>query len=35
MDDLTSSSELTESDVADIADKINKSARKRVEEESE
>jgi len=35
MDELTSSSELTESDVADIADKINESARKRVDEESE
>ncbi|WP_435075596.1 hypothetical protein [Halorubrum sp. HHNYT27] len=35
MDELTSGSELTESDVADIADKINESARERVEEESE
>ena len=35
MDELTSGSELTESDVADIADKINESARKRVEDESE
>jgi predicted transcriptional regulator len=35
MDELTSGSELTESDVADIADKINQSARERVEEESE
>ena len=35
MDELTSGSELTESDVADIADKINESARKRVEEEPE
>ena len=35
MDELTSSSELTESDVADIADKINESARERVEEKSE
>ncbi|MFA9517310.1 hypothetical protein ACERIT_08850 [Halopenitus sp. H-Gu1] len=35
MDELTSNSELTESDVAEIADKINASARKRVEEESE
>ncbi|WP_435096967.1 hypothetical protein [Halorubrum sp. N11] len=35
MDELTSESELTESDVADIADKINESARERVEEESE
>ncbi len=35
MDELTSESELTESDVAEIADKINGSARERVEEESE
>jgi hypothetical protein len=35
MDELTSSSELTESDVADIADKINESAHERVEEEPE
>ena len=35
MDELTSGSELTESDVAEIADKINGSARERVEEESE
>jgi phage terminase small subunit len=35
MDELTSGSELTESDVADIADRINESARERVEEESE
>ena len=35
MDELTSESELTERDVADIADKINDSARERVEEESE
>ena len=35
MDELTSKSELTESDVAEIADKINESARQRVEEESE
>ncbi|MDV7349019.1 hypothetical protein DJ71_22470 [Halorubrum sp. E3] len=35
MDELTSGSELTEGDVADIADKINESARKRVEDESE
>lgn len=34
MDELTSGSELTDSDVAEIADKINKSARERVEEES-
>jgi ribosomal protein L15 len=35
MDELTSGSQLTESDVADIADKINERARERVEEESE
>ena len=35
MDELTSGSELTESDVADIADRINESARERAEEESE
>ena len=35
MDELTSGSELTESDVVDITDKINESARQRVEEESE
>lgn len=35
MDELTSGSELTESDVAEIADKIDGSARERVEEESE
>ncbi|MCQ4332411.1 hypothetical protein KM295_02695 [Natronomonas sp. F2-12] len=35
MDELTSESELTESDVVDIADKINESARERVEKESE
>ena len=35
MDELTSGSDLTESDVAEIADKINGSARDRVEEESE
>ena len=34
MDELTSNSELTESDIADIADEINESARKRVERES-
>ncbi|WP_225334313.1 hypothetical protein [Halomicrobium urmianum] len=34
MDELTSGSEITESDVADIADKINESARKHVEEQS-
>jgi hypothetical protein len=35
MDELTSGSELTESDVADIADRINEAGRERVEEESE
>ena len=35
MDELTSGSELTESDVSEIADKINGSTRERVEEESE
>jgi len=35
IDELTSGSELTESDVADIADRINESARERAEEESE
>jgi len=35
MDKLTSGSELTESDIADIADKINESALERVEEGSE
>jgi len=34
MDELTSESELTESDVQDIAQKINESGRKRVDEES-
>jgi ribosomal protein L15 len=34
MDELTSGSELTENDVAEIANKINESARDRVEEES-
>ena len=34
MDELTSESELTESDVQDIAKKINESGRKRVNEES-
>ena len=34
MDELTSGSELTESDVAEIANKINEGARERVEEES-
>ena len=35
MDELTSKSDLTESDVAEIADRINESARQRVEGESE
>ena len=35
MDELTSGSDLTESYVAEIADKINGSAREGVEEESE
>ena len=35
MAELTSGSELTESDVAEIANKVNESARDRVEEESE
>jgi predicted translin family RNA/ssDNA-binding protein len=35
MDELTSGSELTEGDVAEIADKVNESARERVEKESE
>jgi len=34
MDDLTSESELTESDVQEIADKINQRGRERVDEES-
>jgi hypothetical protein len=34
MDELTSESELTESDVQDIARKINESGRKRVDEKS-
>lgn len=34
MDELTRESELTESDVQEIADKINESGRKRVDEES-
>jgi hypothetical protein len=34
MDELTSESELTESDVQEIADKINEGGRKRVDEES-
>ena len=35
LDELTSDSELTEEDVDELAAKINESARKRVEEESE
>lgn len=35
MAELTSGSQLTESDVAEIANKVNESARDRVEEESE
>jgi predicted transcriptional regulator len=34
MDELTSESELTERDVQEIADKINESGRKHVDEES-
>ncbi|MFC6874213.1 hypothetical protein [Halobellus marinus] len=34
MDELTSQSNLTESDVTEIADRINKSGRERVEEQS-
>jgi predicted CopG family antitoxin len=34
MDELTSESDLTESDVQEIADKINGSGRKRADEES-
>jgi hypothetical protein len=34
MDELTGESDLTESDVQEIADKINESGRKRVDEES-
>jgi len=34
MDELTSGSELTENDVAEIANKINESARESVEDES-
>lgn len=34
MDELTGESELTESDVQEIADKINETGRKRVDEES-
>ena len=35
MDELTSDSELTESDVAEIADKINKRGRERVDEQAD
>jgi len=35
MDELTSGSELTESDVADIADKINERGRERVDERAD
>ena len=35
MDELTADSELTDADVDEIAAKINESARKRLEEESE
>nr|WP_254283208.1 hypothetical protein [Halomicroarcula limicola] len=34
MDELTGESELTENDVQEIADKINKRGRQRVDEES-
>jgi hypothetical protein len=34
MDKLTSESDLSESDVQEIADKINESGRKRIDEES-
>jgi predicted lactoylglutathione lyase len=34
MDELTSESDLTESDVQELADKVNESGRKRVDEES-
>ena len=34
MDELTSESELTESDVQEIANKVNESGRKRIDEES-
>ncbi len=34
MDELTSESELTESEVQDIANKINESGRKRINEDS-
>ena len=35
MDELTSDSELTESDVAEIADKINERGRERVDERAD
>ena len=35
MDELTSDSELTESDVAELADKINKRGRERVDEQAD
>ncbi|MCG1003376.1 MULTISPECIES: hypothetical protein [Halobacteriales] len=35
MDELTSESELTESDVTEIADRINERGRERVEEQSD
>ena len=35
MDELTSDSELTESDVAEIADKINRRGRERVDERAD
>ena len=35
VDELTSESELTESDVTEIADRINKRGRERVEEQSD
>ena len=35
MDELTSESELTESDVAEIADKINERGRERVDERAD
>ncbi|MFQ3319509.1 MAG: hypothetical protein ACI8UR_001906 [Natronomonas sp.] len=35
MDELTSGSQLTESDIAEIANKVNESARDRIGEDSE
>ncbi|PSP97293.1 hypothetical protein BRC94_10520 [Halobacteriales archaeon QS_5_70_17] len=35
MDELTSDSELTESDVAELADKINKRGRERADEQAD